>query len=711
LYFIALLGTFNKLNRSIDMKKTLLLLLAILIPMSVFAAKDNFFTRISSDIRAYFNTYYNAKEYYKEAQALYEEEEDKTKIQAKTKAALDKASKQCELVIRKFPASSFIDDCMFMNAVCQFEMQRYNLALQSLEELTLKFPESPYYFEAKLWISKVFFEMNKKAIAYNLLEQFLANKSNSEYFSDAYSLMGYLALQEDDKDKALDAFIKSADRAYTKEDRCNMFLEAAEILLERSDYDEALKLTQRASRSIKFDEQRARVQIMFTRIYRLKGEKLNALQVIEDAKTDARIAQYWGDIIFEEANIYFADGEDEEAIKLLRNVVKDKNFRNNKNSDAWVKSAYSLGEYYLYDNTNIDSSKYFFNQAKTKRTQSEEGNKADNYIQIFKRLENVNKSLVNMTKKTPALKDSAWYEYEILKDSSLSEINNRNILYADTLEADSLSKDSIKNLIDRKYFRHNKAMKSYVENANSYVDDLNTLAGIFLFELNYPDTAMSIYTKIVEEYSFTKNIPTAMYLQSYIWEYEYDNRKLADSLKGSLTELYPNSAISNHILAKVPQDSIFYYENQAKIYEIETKYLDKKNYKDGVKALKGLLADENMDKKNHAFISYKIAWLYDNELSRNENTQDSTLKYYHMLVNQHPEDALASKSSRRISAIETNIAQYLAFLAGDSLKTEDISLDSLLFTTEEENGKSEKRKEHPIYRRLKSPGRPRPLRF
>lgn len=708
---MRVIGTFNYLIRSIGMRKTLLLLLAILIPLSAFAAKENFFIRASSDIVAYFNTYYNAKEYYKESQSLYEEEEDKSNIVPKTKTALDKAAKQCELVIRKFPNSSFIDDCMFMGAICQFEMQRYKKALEILEELTLKFPDSPYYFEAKLWISKVFFEMNKKTIAYNLLEQFLDNINNKEYFSDAYSLMGYLALQEDDKDKALNAFVQAAEQAYIKEDRCNMYLEAAEILMEKSKYDEALKMTQKASRSIKFDEQRARVQIAFTRIYRMKGEKLNALDIIAKSKLDARIAQYWGDIIYEEANIHFSDGNNDEAVRLLRNVVKDKTYRSNRDSQAWVKSAFKLGEYYLYDDSNLDSSKYFFNQAKTKKVQAQEGRKADDYIQIYKKLENINRALNNLTKNTPALGDSAWVQYEILSDSSQTEMSKRELLYSDTLTVDSSGVDSIKTLINNNYFRYTKALEKYVESANSYVDNLNTLAGIFLFELNYPDSAMTIYTKIEKEYYFTSDIPLALYSQSYIWEYEYANSKIADSLKQELTYRFPHSEISNYILGQIPRDSILYYENQDKLYDIETKYFDEGNYKDGIVALKKLLRDDDMDKKNHAFIAYKIAWLYDNELSRDENTQDSTLKYYHMVKKQHPGSVFASNSARRISAIETDITDYLAYLAGDSSKIQSTNIDSQLLTFGDGKDNSEKRKEHPIYRRLKSPGRPRPLRF
>ncbi len=693
-----------------DMKK-IIILLSLLIPLSAFAAKDNFFTRAGADILAYFNTYYNAKVYYNEAQELYENEEDKTKLSTDTRAALNKASKQAELVMRKFPTSSFIDDCMFMNAICQFELQRYKQALDGLEELTLRYPDSPYYFESKLWRSKVFFEMDKKTIAYDLLEQFLANTKNKEYFSDAYSLIGFLALQEDNKEKALDAFKRSAEQASTKEDRCNMYLEAAELLLENANYDEALKLAQKANRNIKFDEQRARVQIMYTRIYRMQGSKQNALKVIEEAKADARISQYWGDLIYEEANIYFSNGEGTEASRLLRNVVKDRIYKNNKDSQAWVKSAYRLGEYYLYNDVNLDSAQYFFNQAKLKKHQAKEGEEAVKMESRIKLLQKTESALTSILKSTPALADSAWLEYEILKDSTDSEAQRRELVYADTLNADSLQIDSIKAVVNKRYYRYDEAMNKYVESANQYVGYLNTLAGYFLFDLSMKDTALSIYERIENDYYFTQDIPLALYSQAYVWEHELGNKTIADSIKAELIEKFPESNISNNILGRVPSDSVKYYSNQEKIFDIEMTYLDNEDYSIGVQELKSLLNSDDIDNKNHALVAYKIAWLYDNELSRDENTQDSTLKYYHIVKDEHPGSKLASRSAHRISAIETDISDYLAFLAGDSIKTEDINIDSSLYVNRADGDNELKRKEHLLFRRMKSPGRPRPQRL
>lgn len=695
------------------MKKIKYLFLIALLPIALAAAQENFFAKFGANIAAYFNTFYNAKVYYNEAQELYDNEEDKDKITTKTRSALNKASSQAEIVISNHSNSSYVDDAMFFNSVCQFQLKRYEQALTQLEELTLQYPDSPYYFEAKLWISKCYFQMDKKTIAYDLIEQFLANAKNRSYFSEAYSLMGYLALQEEDKAKAIDAFLQAADMASDKEPRCNMYLEAVDLLIENENYNDALKYTERAGRNIKFDEQRARVQIAYIRTYRLMGNKEKASEFIEEALKDSRLAQYWGDILYEQANIYFADNETKEAVSRLRYIVNDPEniYRRNKDSKAWARAAYRLGEYYLYEDDVIDSCEYFFNQAKTKRRQSVEGQLADDYLEKVKQLKKINKDIETIIQKAPSLADSAWVNYEILADSTASEIMARHMLLGDTLTLDSLEIDSIINLAKNKYHRYEKALSSYLESSNDYVGQLFSLAGLFLFDLGIPDTALDIYKRIEKEFYYTPTIPQALYSQSYVWEYEFDNKPKADSIKQEITERYPGSEITNYILNLVPQDSILYYEYQDKIYQIESKYLDSGEYEDAIIALKSLLEDIELDNKNHAFIAYKIAWLYDYEISANENTQDSTLLYYHIVVREHPGTPLARKSALRIAAIETDISNYLAMLAGDSLKTDDVNIDSTLYADQKDEYDSGERIPHPLYRRLKSPGRPRPIRL
>ncbi len=696
------------------MKKIYYVFILILLPMMLMSAQENFFAKFGVNLAAYFNTFYNAKVYFNNAQDKYNNEEDKEQLSIETRSALNKAATQAELVISKFSRSSYVDDAIFYNSVCQFQLGRYERALSNLEELTLQYPDSPFYFEAKLWISKCYFQMDKKTIAYDLIEQFLSNSNNRAYFSEAYNLMAYLALQENDKVKALNAFLQAADKASDKGPRCDMYMEAVELLVEDEKYEEALKYTDRANRNIKFDEQRARVQIAYIRIYRLMGDEAKANELIADALKDSRIAKYWGDITYEQASIFFADNNIPEAISHLQYIVDDpeKIYRNNRDSKAWARAAYRLGKYYIHEADNIDSSEIFFKKAQTKRRQCEEGELADGYLKTIKQLKKLNSDLKNISLKSPQLADSAWVHFEYLSDSTASEAISRNMLLADTVKFDSLGVDSLINVAKKNYHKYEVMLSAYLTESNKYVGQLFSLAGLFLFDLNMPDTALDIYKKIEDEYYFTPSVPQALYSQSYVWEYEMGDKIKADSIKKELTEKFPDSQLTNIILDRVPQDSILFYENQEKILAIENQYIDAGKYREAVDALRGLLRSDNIDRKNRAFITYKIAWLYDYELSLNENTQDSTLYYYHMVTTKYPNAPFASQSALRISAIETDINAYLAFLEGDSLDMDTVNLDSTLFVSQDdEDDMGDNKKPHPIMMRLKSPGRPRPIRL
>ncbi len=696
------------------MKKAIykIILVLLLFSTQIFA-EGNIFTRVGSNIAAYFNTYYNAKVYFNEAQELYNEQEDKDQLSTKARSALNKATKQAEVVIDKFPNSSYVDDAMFYYSVCHFQLGRYERSLKQLETLTLRYPDSPYYFEAKLWISKCHYQMDKKALAYDLLERFLENSKNRAYFSDAYQLVGYLALQEEDSSKALQAFLMSADKADQKSVRCDMYLEAIDIYIDRGEYKDALRYTDRAGRNIKFDEQRAMVQLAYIRAYRLQGEIEKANSYIESSLKDARIAKYWGDIKYEQANIYFDRGDEKRTVSLLRYIVEDpeKIYRNNRDSHAWARAAYRLGRYYTYERSNLDSAKYYFKYAQSKRRQSREGSLATDYMLSMNQLDKINKNLGNIINKSPELADSAWVYYEYLADSTRAEEMAKNILLADTLTADSIAIDSLLRVANTDYHYFQKELSIYKENSIDYTEALFNLAGLFLFDLHIPDTALNIYMKINREFYYTPAVPKALYSQAYVWEYELDNSSNADSLKGIITKRFPESDISNYILNLVPRDSILFYENQKKIYDIESKYIDSNNIPGAINALKTLMYDENMDSKTHAFIAYKIAWLYDYELSLTENTRDSILFYYHIVDDLHPGTPLARKSVLRIAAIETDINDYFTYLEGDSLEITEGNADTSVLLDQSEAVNEQQQVKHPIRRLLISPGRPRPIRL
>jgi tetratricopeptide (TPR) repeat protein len=602
---------------------------------------------------------------------------------------------------------------MFYNSVCQYQLRMYERALEELETLTLRYPDSRYYFEAKLWISKCYFEMGKKTIAYDLLEQFLENSGNRAYFSDAYSLMGYLALQEEDSARALNAFLQSADKASDKNTRCNMYLEAVDILLNQGQYEQALTYTNRAGRNIRFEEQRARVDLAYIRAYREQGEFDKAKEYIREALNDARIATYWGDVIYEQANLLFDRGKAKTAVNKLRTIVEDPDntYRGNRDSDAWAKAAFRLGEYYVFDRSDLDSAEYYFKRAQTKRRQSEEGSRATDYMLTLTEIEKIRSNIEGLEKAQPQLADSAWVYYETLRDSAEAEEIQREHLLADTVSADSSTADSLTRLAETEYSRFETMLGQYVDRSVDYTESLFNLGGVFLFDLHMPDTALHIYRRISGEFYYTPAVPKALYSQAYVWEYELDRPGRADSLRGEITRRFPASPISDHIMDRVPQDSLRYYENQQRIYGIERDYVDKGDHTGALNAYKQLLAHPDIDKKSHAMIAYKIAWLYDHELSRTQDTKDSTLLYYRLVEKALPGTPLGRRSARRIAAIETYISDYLAYMEGDSLDVAGTDSTMAPGMEDMEAADGEERAPHPIRRLLESPGRSRPERL
>lgn len=693
-----------------------LTVLLIILSISFSFAQDNVFVRMGRNFQAYFNTYYNAKIYFKEAQLMYEEEEDKDKISSKTRTALNSAARQAELVIDRFPESDYIDDCLYFNSICKYQLKRYKRSLENLEKLTLKYPDSPYYFEAKLWIAKSYYETDRQAIAYDLLQRFLDNSKNKAYFSDAYQLIGYLALQEGDKEKALASFVEAAERSSSKEVASDMYLETVKLYLENKNYETALKMAGKALRNVKFDEQRAKAMLSFVEIYRIQKDYDKAFEYIEEGLKDARIASYWGDFYFEQANILFQQGRVKPAIKQLLEIVDDEQneYKNNKQSNAWAKAALHLGNYYIFDHFVEDSAEIFYKKAQTKRRRCAEGKLAEQQLSKLNDLKKVNKELGVLEKNEAKLLDGSAQYYVSLRDSSLVETEKRNMVLADTLDADQSKKDSLMRAAQVNYNQFGGDYEDFTEESEEYAQTLITAAGIFLFDFEIPDTAMAIYQQITENLDYVQSVAQALYSQAYVYRYEFGMEDKADSIQNSLIKNYPDAAITLAVTGVVPPDSVRFYEIEDQIFQIE-KHMDKRGYRSGLNRMKKLLYRPGLDKDHRGEIAYRIAWLYDNELSYDSSPIDSTLEYYRMVSETMPDHPLNQASALRVAAIETELEEYQAFLRGDSLGVDQNDTLEGDFTDNSneqfETNREDGRKPHTIKLRLKSPARPRPVRL
>ena len=98
---------------------------------------------------AYYNTFYLAKRYYKDAQ----KEQEKSVSGAIAMGAAsryDQVIRQCMKVITEYPKSKYVDDALYLMGASLYGKGDYAGAIRRLDELETRFPKSPYIADARV---------------------------------------------------------------------------------------------------------------------------------------------------------------------------------------------------------------------------------------------------------------------------------------------------------------------------------------------------------------------------------------------------------------------------------------------------------------------------------------------------------------------------------------------------------------------------------
>lgn len=93
---------------------------------------------------AYYNTFYNAKQDYREAMKVKEQ----SPTQRAPTAKLDKCIERCGKLINFYPNSQWVDDAIVLMGKCYYEKEEYDKALRKFEETIIYYSQSPLLQEA-----------------------------------------------------------------------------------------------------------------------------------------------------------------------------------------------------------------------------------------------------------------------------------------------------------------------------------------------------------------------------------------------------------------------------------------------------------------------------------------------------------------------------------------------------------------------------------
>ncbi len=271
---------------------------------------------------AYYNTFYNAKKYYSEAQ----------KVQAGKDAKLDKCIEKCARVIEYHPRSRWVDDAIFLMGKCFYEKRDYSRAGRKFGELLEYFPESPFVEEASLYlgrsylaegeylsaidifsrlketrwdcqasfhIAEVLYVTEDYKAAASAYQDLLRSCPKTEFREEALENLAASLLRMEEYSTAIELYNSLLSGHLTEEERLEISLRIGDAYLNMGEPERALEVLAKVEGEVEEDESRARIRLKLSEGYRDLDRLDEAAQLAPKSPTSAR-AYYQQALVYEE---------------------------------------------------------------------------------------------------------------------------------------------------------------------------------------------------------------------------------------------------------------------------------------------------------------------------------------------------------------------------------------------------------------------------
>jgi len=356
----------------------------------------------------YFNTFYNARKAFNEAEQARKESFSKGRqvIQKnRYEAAIDKALK----VIENYPNSGWYDDALFVLGVSYFYTDQQNKSERRLRELLASYPNSKFADDAKLYLAKSKLKQNDIEEASVLLEEIFQGKFKKEYKTEAALSLGQYHFDKKEFDLAEKYFTSVRDSLGSAVEKREAQQFLADGLFERFKFQEALDAySKELDMSPDKDEKYHAVYRSATCCYRLQKID-NGMNYLNELIIDEIYFDSLGTLKLQLAEGYELDGDLVQAENYYSEVANE-----SKNNIHVTEANYRLGLIYQFDYDNLTKAKEYYDKAAKTNRSTPSGLDAFQRSTDIGKLDEFNKHVtLDSTATQKTIDDAASRQYEL----------------------------------------------------------------------------------------------------------------------------------------------------------------------------------------------------------------------------------------------------------------------------------------------------------
>lgn len=439
----------------------------------------------------YFNTFYNAKLFFSEAEKMRAASEGEfigNRITDKYKKAIEKS----DIVINNYPDSKYLDDALFLKGRSHFYRKEYDLSESAFNALLSTNPDD-YKILAEYWLALNKWKSGKPQPALEDLNRIITITDEDKFLAHIYQSQAEIFLELGQDAIAVSALEKAAELTKNRKDKGQIYYRLAELAYAIQDYERAIDYYNNVIKYSFSNERVMEANLKIVQRYRDLNDLKKASKEIQSMLVDPDFSTIHGDLELELAKLKLTQNENEAAVLILEDIVV-----NYPNTDTAAEAFYLLGEQSLLNKRDFVKADYYYKQIQRESPKSifnERGKQRIKEIDKYK----ISKTILK--------------EFEELALSS------------DSLMID----DKIQNVDTRKV-----------------VLELYNLGELEAFHFNQIDTSIVYFKRIIDDFHESELVAKAMFTLSYLYEQLGDT---SQSLKyqGIIVRNYTDSEYAENI--------------------------------------------------------------------------------------------------------------------------------------------------------------------
>ncbi len=549
---------------------------------------------------AYFNTFYNAEQYFIKAEKIRLENAGES-LPSTAVEAYNKVIEKCNKVIVEYPESTYHDAAYMLLGKARFYKKEYKTAEGIFRQISQGNDET-FAREASYWLSLIKWKFGKIQPAINDLDRFIETSSSRTEKSSAYLSLAdiYLEIQEDRQ--AFESLENAANFSSNDSEKGQIYYRISHLAYDKGDLDRALKAFRNV---IKFSLSKTHVEeanLMVVRLYREMGELENASDRIRIMLLDDSFNKIHADLELELAKLYMEQDEWEQALTRLASITESY-----QKTAASAEAYFHLGEHELYNRWNLEEAKKYYGNVKKEHRKSDKGIQAD----------------IKLKEITSYLASNEEFQsnYMLWKTAYIDTVE------LDSSDAEILPEETLKERITA---------------------ELISMSELEAFHLSNVDSAISHLEKIIEMFPESDVHPRALFTQAYLYSKKNELEKVT-GLEEEILELYPNSDFADFVRKKNNIESV---KSSSANMLLEAESLRLLAREEAITRYHQIVENDSTSESS-LIAGYFLAHHYD----RIDIDPEKALNHYSWVTRLYPESDQARESTPRISFLSTYLRQ------------------------------------------------------